>query len=209
MLIPLPEATPCRIPGAPEDLCLSFANTRYWRGSPAPTETLTGPHDLLHWCAGEGRADPALVAAIQARWAEAKDEAAKGLDLALAWREAIFAVFAATARGAAPAEVDLDLLNEALEAAPGRHRLVREAAGWRWILPAPTPGPAALLAPALWSAGDLLAGGRLGRVRQCANERCLWLFLDDSKSGTRRWCSMASCGNRAKAHRHYARKREK
>jgi predicted RNA-binding Zn ribbon-like protein len=62
-----------------------------------------------------------------------------------------------------------------------------------------------LLAPVLWSAGDLLTGGRLSRVRQCANPACLWLFVDDSKAGTRRWCSMASCGNRAKANRHYAR----
>jgi predicted RNA-binding Zn ribbon-like protein len=42
-------------------------------------------------------------------------------------------------------------------------------------------------------------------VRECANDKCLWLFLDDSKNGTRRWCSMSACGNRAKAHRHYAR----
>ena len=67
--------------------------------------------------------------------------------------------------------------------------------------------PWALLAPVLWSAGDLLAGPRLGRVRRCANPQCLWLFLDDSKTGNRRWCSMATCGNRAKAHRHYLRQK--
>ena len=50
-------------------------------------------------------------------------------------------------------------------------------------------------------------GERLDRVRRCANDVCLWLFLDDSKSGNRRWCSMSACGNRAKAHRHYARKK--
>jgi predicted RNA-binding Zn ribbon-like protein len=61
----------------------------------------------------------------------------------------------------------------------------------------------------LWSAGDLLAGARRARLRQCANPQCRWLFLDDSKAGTRRWCSMASCGNRAKAHRHYAKTRAK
>ena len=60
----------------------------------------------------------------------------------------------------------------------------------------------------VWSAGDLLVGPRLARVRRCANERCLYLFVDDSKSGTRRWCSMAACGNRAKAHRHYVRKKQ-
>jgi len=73
-------------------------------------------------------------------------------------------------------------------------------------LPAATPAAASLLAPVLWSAGDLIAGQRLQRLRMCANEKCRWLFIDDSKSGTRRWCAMSSCGNRAKAHRHYLRK---
>jgi predicted RNA-binding Zn ribbon-like protein len=40
-------------------------------------------------------------------------------------------------------------------------------------------------------------------VRRCANDKCLWLFIDRSKAGTRRWCDMAACGNRAKAQRHY------
>ncbi|MBU6500141.1 MAG: CGNR zinc finger domain-containing protein [Rhodospirillales bacterium] len=73
-----------------------------------------------------------------------------------------------------------------------------------WVFPALAPDVATLLAPVLWSAGDLLVGPRRARVRQCANPQCRYLFLDDSKSANRRWCSMATCGNRAKAHRHYA-----
>ncbi len=60
-----------------------------------------------------------------------------------------------------------------------------------------------LLAPVLWSAGDLMIRRERRHVRQCANEKCLWLFVDESKSGTRRWCNMTSYGNRAKARRHY------
>ncbi|MFD5591086.1 CGNR zinc finger domain-containing protein [Streptomyces griseorubiginosus] len=43
------------------------------------------------------------------------------------------------------------------------------------------------------------------RIRSCAHESCVLHFLDTSRNGTRRWCSMATCGNRAKASRHYAR----
>ncbi len=43
-----------------------------------------------------------------------------------------------------------------------------------------------------------------GRIRRCAHPDCVLHFHDTSKNGTRRWCSMASCGNRAKASRHYA-----
>ena len=44
-------------------------------------------------------------------------------------------------------------------------------------------------------------------VRRCANPNCVLLFLDVSKSGRRRWCDMATCGNRAKSAAHYARAR--
>lgn len=43
------------------------------------------------------------------------------------------------------------------------------------------------------------------RIRACSNPACILHFYDVSKNGTRRWCSMAGCGNRAKAQRHYAR----
>ncbi len=46
------------------------------------------------------------------------------------------------------------------------------------------------------------------RIKQCAHENCVLWFHDTSKNGTRRWCSMAACGNRAKAARHYSAKRD-
>jgi predicted RNA-binding Zn ribbon-like protein len=104
---------------------------------------------------------------------------------------------------------DLAALNRALAIAPPRRHLERTAGGFAWRIEGRSPALGALLAPILWSAADLLAGPRRPRVRTCANPQCRWLFLDDSKAGTRRWCSMASCGNRAKAHRHYARLRNR
>jgi predicted RNA-binding Zn ribbon-like protein len=46
------------------------------------------------------------------------------------------------------------------------------------------------------------------RIRVCAHEACVLHFFDTSRNGTRRWCSMAACGNRAKAFRHYARTKD-
>lgn len=60
-----------------------------------------------------------------------------------------------------------------------------------------------------WYAADdwlRLAADRPDRIRPCANDACVLHFYDVSKNGTRRWCSMAGCGNRAKAQRHYARR---
>src|SRR5687767_6765016 len=50
-----------------------------------------------------------------------------------------------------------------------------------------------------------LTGGHPERIRICDNDRCRWVFYDTSRTGRRRWCSMATCGNQAKAARHRAR----
>ncbi|HEY1542823.1 MAG TPA: CGNR zinc finger domain-containing protein, partial [Xanthobacteraceae bacterium] len=140
-------------------------------------------------------------------WASRHGSEAAGLfEETIAAREAIYALLGAAAAGDAGAGRDLDALNRLLAAVPARTTLAAGKNASLWQLPPATPAAASLLAPVFWSAGDLLAGPRLQRLRMCANEKCRWLFVDDSKSGTRRWCSMNACGNRAKAHRHYMRK---
>ncbi|MQS08275.1 CGNR zinc finger domain-containing protein [Streptomyces alkaliphilus] len=61
-----------------------------------------------------------------------------------------------------------------------------------------------------WTAAEdwlRLLVDRPERIRPCAHPDCVLHFHDTSKNGTRRWCSMAGCGNRAKARRHHARRR--
>jgi CGNR zinc finger/Putative stress-induced transcription regulator len=54
---------------------------------------------------------------------------------------------------------------------------------------------------------DVLAKTSPGRLRPCANDECQLFLIDRSRAGTARWCSMASCGNRMKARRHYQKAR--
>lgn len=61
---------------------------------------------------------------------------------------------------------------------------------------------AGLLISVVESAADALILGELPRVRRCADPRCGRVFQDATKNGRRRWCDMATCGNRAKAARH-------
>ncbi len=60
--------------------------------------------------------------------------------------------------------------------------------------------------PIVESAADSLVNGELDRVRRCADARCHRVFLDATKNGLRRWCDMGTCGNRAKAARHRAKR---
>jgi predicted RNA-binding Zn ribbon-like protein len=53
-----------------------------------------------------------------------------------------------------------------------------------------------MLVPVVRSAVELLTSDAASRIGRCADEGCAWLFLDTTRSGTRRWCDMKSCGNR-------------
>lgn len=66
-------------------------------------------------------------------------------------------------------------------------------------------GVDAILLPVLESARELLTGPELARIRRCGAPDCGWLFVDRSRNGTRRWCSMDGCGAREKMRRYRAR----
>lgn len=193
-------------------LCLDFVNTVGGDRDAEPRERLAGYADLLSWARQAGAVDPAIARRLSGAAARDPAAAAAVLARALALREALFRVFHAAADGGSPTGDDLALLSGELAHALPRRRLVhrgdRYAIEW-------DDDPAALDAP-LWrvalSASELLVSGDdLGRVRVCglhATQECSWVFLDGTRAGTRRWCSMKDCGNKAKARRHYERTRK-
>lgn len=102
-------------------------------------------------------------------------------------------------------KIDVRPINAVLAGARGRLRLQRRAG--QPVLITDFRGqmsPAFLIARA---AAEFLATADLSRIRQCEGKDCVLLFYDTTKSHTRRWCSMAGCGNRAKAAAHYRRVR--
>ncbi|PRH88670.1 hypothetical protein C5L14_05410 [Labrys okinawensis] len=190
------------------DLCIDYANTRSWRGRERPIERLNGMADLLAWTARQGGEMPRL-AEQATRWSTKHPVAADRLfDEAIGLREVLYRSFCAVAEKQAVAEQDFNLVAEKIALAPARGRLVRSHGGYAWEIGPFEPSLAYLLGSVLWSAGDLIPAADRHRIRRCANPECRFLFLDESKNGTRRWCDMATCGNRAKARRHYAKIRQ-
>lgn len=162
--------------------------------------------DLIEWGRQAGLVDQPTVAALAGEAADHPDQAEAVLAKAIGLREALYRLFSALADGQPPAEGDLAALNAALPSALGRQRLVYHGNhlewGWEERLALDQ-----MLWPVVRSAADLLTAPELARVRECAGETCGWLFLDMSKNHSRRWCSMDDCGNRAKAKRHYQRRK--
>lgn len=77
--------------------------------------------------------------------------------------------------------------------------------GIDWELAAPAEHALAARVAVAW---DALRHSAPGRVRRCGNtEECSLFLIDHSKSNSARWCSMAGCGNRMKARRHYERRK--
>jgi predicted RNA-binding Zn ribbon-like protein len=124
-------------------------------------------------------------------------------------REAIYQVFAAAAQGQPVADGDLQLISHfAVEALRHRALTPRDGGfGWEWIAEQRN-GLDRALWPMAQAAADLMTSEELKIVRFCEASDCQWLFLDHSRNRSRRWCDMTTCGNRAKARRHYQRTRE-
>ena len=69
-------------------------------------------------------------------------------------------------------------------------------------------GPDAVLATIVASFAEMLAHREVARLKICPNHGCRWLFYDETRGNTRRWCDDKSCGNRDKVRRLRERRRE-
>ncbi len=202
-LVPIPDFD--SIPG--NWLCLDFTHTLENRFS-APGERLNSYDDLVAWgifshLLTEDEAQRLLQKA-KSRPGEARVAFVRAVDV----REVIYRLFYAIAEGDEPHEHDLAVMNAELAEAMSHASLVRKDDGYTWDWSASEPKLNVVLWQVVRSAADLLTSEKLRDVRACAADDCRWLFLDISKNHSRRWCDMQTCGNQAKARRHYSRKRE-
>jgi predicted RNA-binding Zn ribbon-like protein len=197
----------------PEELALPLASGAAWwywlGGRPAVdlvntlrerwqrrVETLVTPDDLGLWLV-RAQLAPAPPPVTRARLREARE-----------LREAIDACMqAALARERAPAAA-VATIDGWLAHAGARIQLAVADDG-RPVLGERKPADPlerALAAVALDAARMLGTPAEAARIRVCASATCSARFYDRSPAGRRRWCSMALCGNEAKARRHRARK---
>lgn len=131
-----------------------------------------------------------------ARWLEARGlagaratgaEAARARELRESLRELL--------RANAGLDADVGAAAAVLDEAAQRAGVVARFAGGSLRLAAPEGGIGAVVA----AVGQAMADGSWARVKACRSDTCRWAFVDGSRNGSRRWCSMSVCGNREKA----------
>ncbi len=169
---------------------LDFVGTSKWRRDENVEEQLIEPSRLSDWARGAGLVD------------EPTSVDAGGLAQAIELREALYRIVRTCLTGQKVEIADANLVNSYARRQPVIPELlldgrVRRRASTRQLL-------ASIAVDTL----DLLAGTDKNRVRECSSPRCTRLYVDTSRTGNRRWCGMAECGNRAKAQtfrqRHHA-----
>ena len=186
-------------------LCLDFANT--WGDRERPEEDkLRDYPDLLAFARQTGMLTAAEAARLAGRAGREPREAAAALARAVELRETLYRIFSSAAIGRGPEAADLERLNAALPEALSHLRLEPRGTELIWTWAASDDPLEAPLWPVVRSAAELLTSEERRRVRECGGGACTWLFLDHSRNRSRRWCSMETCGNRAKARRHYRRR---
>ena len=190
-------------------LCLDLANTVEKRpAGRARRDLLREYADLVDWGVQAGAISAQAGRRLRAAAAGHSAAASRALTRARDAREAIFDAFAAVVRRQPASARCLDRLNRPLSLAMGHLRIHGRGRDLAFDWDDTSIDLDRIVWPALKSAGELLTSPRRDRVRLCAAPECDWLFLDQSKNGTRRWCDMTVCGNRAKARRFYRRHHE-
>jgi predicted RNA-binding Zn ribbon-like protein len=192
-----------------EHLALDFLNTT---AVPRGTrfEWLGDGKDLVDWLEQARSIEPAAAASIRDSGSDALDEIAQQAREFRRWLRGFVTAhmgnpLRATAAAVAPLN---DLLArdssfqrveaDAGDADPRRRLLLRRIRRWE--------SPGELLQPIAEAAADLICNQDFRLIRSCEGSACTLVFLDRTKAHTRRWCSMAVCGNRAKAAAHRARR---
>ncbi len=184
-------------------LTLDFLNTR-----PAltgePTELLSDFRRLLKWFQVAGLLSRSEAARLQRQW-DGSARAEATLRTIRALRETLRGEVLRWEDGGKIRPAVVRELNVLMTRHPVRTRVAQRAGRLITQMWFEAREPEDLLSPLAQSAAELFSGVDRTRVRKCAH--CVGHFLDTSKKGTRRWCSMKLCGNRFKVAAYAARQR--
>jgi predicted RNA-binding Zn ribbon-like protein len=186
-------------------IALDFTNTAEFRGSADAREFLRSYEHVVTWCEhaeilpADGAARLRRVAAHHA------PDSALIFQQIVDLRESVYRIVRAVAQGERPQRADLAALNAALHQARQHQQLAFGASGFAWSWSGAEDDLRLVLWMLALHAADLLTSPQLERARQCPN--CGRLFVDTSRNGKRRWCSMDFCGSKMKSRRQYARRK--
>ena len=193
-------------------LSLDFLNTMSGLRGENPNKRIAGVEDLASWGHQAGLIERRRMQELIAEAGQHPRRSAQALADALAAREALHDVVMAAIDRTTPPAAALETVNRWIAAAM-QHRRLRPKAGGGFEAAFDDDGDlAGFLRPVAVDAARLLEEQlEAGLVRRCEESRagrCGWIFVDETRNHSRRYCSMSDCGNRAKQRRYWQRQKE-
>jgi len=183
------------------NLGIDLANTKV-AANGKQIELLEQFSDLAAWALSAGLISKEEADDLIENW---KEIGPSTLRDALRFRAVIHELIVGLASGASVDDKALDAINDQLKLNNGNTEIMRSETGFEKVHRADYRDPEQILTAVAESVADLLAYGDLSLIRKCENPDCVLFFYDTTKNHKRRWCSMAACGNRAKARAFYQR----
>jgi predicted RNA-binding Zn ribbon-like protein len=179
-------------------ISLDFIRTLRYRGLPDATEEIPDIEALFAWVRQCGPVATTSASADRpSATASASVRTTTDPADARALREAVATLIAAGrgADGLASCDPEARRRVNKVAAQPVPVPFLDARGRLTWRVEEPVSATLAVIAR---DALDLVTSAALERLRECANPTCQALFVDNSRPGSRRWCSMDSCGNQAK-----------
>ena len=189
-------------------LCLDFVNTVFWRLREEPIEGFTDYSILIKWGRIIGLITETDVTNLIQEAQKHPDEAELVLSRAINLRESLYRIIVTTLKGSHPDISDIEILSSEVSEMLKRIGLMHEDNKFEWKWNVGENELDQILWPILSSSSELLTSADMERIGICEGDGCGWLFFDQSRNRSRKWCDMGDCGNRAKARRFYKQKRE-
>ena len=189
------------------NLSLDFINTLVAQNG-EPLDLLKDFTDFAAWSIAANLLEISKAEHLIKNWNETADLTTALTD-ALEFREVLREMFVGLAHGKDVKPSALKAINREIQNKSGAAEIKKTENGFEKTFRADYQKPRQLLAPIAESAADLLCYGDLSLVKKCEASECVLYFYDTTKNHQRRWCSMAACGNRAKAAAFYERKKAK
>jgi len=185
------------------NLSLDFINTKIAENG-SPKDLLADFTDLAAWAFAVELMEKSRAEKLIDDWS-GRAEAETALARAINFREILREMFIRLSSGKGIGKQSLAAINREIQNQSGAIEIRKTENGFEKSFRADFREPHQLLAPVAESAADLLCYGNPAHIKKCESSECVLYFYDQTKNHSRRWCSMAGCGNRAKAAAFYRR----
>ncbi len=185
------------------NLALDFVNTAQTKLNGVPNDPLNSYVGLVNWARAAKLLGKREAVGMLASGEGKRKKSARVLERAQHLRAALYKLITP---GAGSKSVDSESLkgfNEELSRTLKHLGIRTEGGAYAWGLE-DSDEPSSILWPVTREAAHLLTSKSLSKVRQCASPECSLVYLDTTKNHSRVWCSMKTCGNRAKVQKYRA-----